>query len=927
MRPTKIFLVEGHTQRAERIQSCLARRGFDVVVSADPGERAMRRATSVAPDLILANTFLGNNRGGIETAREIRAVLDLPIIYFNSGTPGEPSPSFPLMDGESCFPHAMTGKALQEAIEKALLKQVLVKKSSEGEARFRKIFECSQDAIFIICPQANQIREVNPKACEMFGYSREELLAKGIREIYPDQDAVMEAFVHAVYRDGAGWTDQLTGRKRDGSSLFLEIYASLIYLKGSTCILAMKRDITRRKQDETALKESEAKYRTLVETANAAIFIFQGERVLYVNRVAELISGYSRDELLAMPFWGILHPDFQELGKARGFARQQGEAVPSGYEVNVIRKNGEHRWVDFNASVIEYQGRPAVIGVAHDITERKQAEEQLKLTQFTLDRAATPVFMMEFDARFFYVNDAACRSLGYSREELLSMTVHDINPDYPREVWPASWERLKREGTFTVEARHKTKAGNVFPVEVNANFLSFDGREFNCAFAQDITRRKAVERKLRHQAYHDPLTGLANRKLLFEHLTQAISQCRRSGKAAALLFVDLDRFKQVNDTFGHPIGDTILKETAARLRASVRESDTVARVSGDEFLILLPEIADRRDILTVAKKVIESLSVFHLDKQDRLLGASIGIAVAPDDGDTVTDLLKHADMAMYQAKAGGRSRYHFFNERLEQEVQAKNLLEWDLKRAVTQGELALHYQPIVDLTTQQTTCVEVMVRWHHPQKGLVYPDSFIPLAEESDLICKIGEWVLRAACRQARAWRDQHAFVLPFAVNFSSRQFASGRLVEKVEATLAEFELPSAALIIEITESLLLEPDVDAAGQLAALRALGVQIAVDDFGTGYSSLSYLAEYPVDHLKIDRSFIRGIPGDQKKKSLVEAIIRMGESLNLTTIAEGIETEEALACLKTLGCNAAQGYYFKAPAPMESLVFSADATPQG
>lgn len=369
----------------------------------------------------------------------------------------------------------------------------------------------------------------------------------------------------------------------------------------------------------------------------------------------------------------------------------------------------------------------------------------------------------------------------------------------------------------------------------------------------------------------------------------------------------------MNDTLGHPTGDIILKKTAGRLLSCVRETDTVARFGGDEFLILLTNIRGQKEIEKVGKEILEKMAQpFQLKKRDVFLGASIGITIAPDDGDDVNTLMKNVDMAMYKVKGRGRNGLHFFSEHLEKTAKNSTLMEWDLRRAVKNQEIVVYYQPVVDLSSLKTVSLEALVRWKHPHQGLVPPDQFIPIAEHSDLICEIGEWVLQSACTQMKHWQEHYDFDASLSVNVSTRQFKYDGFWSSLTMALDKSQLETKYLTLEITESMMLDPGgYDAVNMLRTLKKLGVKVSIDDFGTGYSSLSYLSQYPIDLLKIDQSFIKGISEVPEKRPLVEAIVLMAQSLNLKVIAEGIETHEDLSYLMDLGCDKGQGYYFSKP----------------
>jgi diguanylate cyclase (GGDEF)-like protein len=447
-----------------------------------------------------------------------------------------------------------------------------------------------------------------------------------------------------------------------------------------------------------------------------------------------------------------------------------------------------------------------------------------------------------------------------------------------------------------------------------------DGRihEFIAVFT-DITQRKQDEEQIVRQANFDSLTGLPNRTLLFDRLSQAMSVAERDGTQLALLFIDLDRFKGVNDAMGHIAGDETLRIVAERLRNCVRQSDTVARFGGDEFVIVLERVASVRAVAALAEKVIRGMSEpFQLLGREIFIGASVGVSLFPEDARKAESLIRNADVAMYQAKEGGRNRYQFFVPEMNHRNEVRLELERGLRRALERAQFDVEYQPIYDLRTGTMVKVEALLRWKHPELGLIRPERFIPLAEESGLIAAIGLWVLRTACAQtSRLRRDPVLAHLGLAVNLSSRQWKLGLDADGIRAILADTGLPPEAVTLEITEGMVLEDTEEAIAWLRRIRAIGVRLAVDDFGTGYSSLSYLKRFPVDELKIDYSFVRDLPGDEGSVSLVYAILSLARSLGLTVVAEGVETPEQLAFLTQAGCDLVQGFLLSGPQAAEEI----------
>jgi diguanylate cyclase (GGDEF)-like protein/PAS domain S-box-containing protein len=668
-----------------------------------------------------------------------------------------------------------------------------------SETDFRDLVENISEVIYAQ-DKDGRITYVSPVVEQLGGYSPREVIGRPFTDFIHPED--LPSLIESFRRTVAGNPEPFEYRVATKSGGFRWVRTSSRPVYDGDQIVGLRAvlmDITDRRRVEEALRESEGKFRTLAETVAAAAFIFQGTRMRYVNSAAEAQTGYSREELLTMDFWEVIHPSSREQVKKRGLARQRGESVPTRYEVKLLTKSGEERWVDFMAATIEFDGEPAVLGTAFDITERKQAEETI-----------------------------------------------------------------------------------------------------------------------RHLAYHDGLTGLPNRTLFEDRLTVTLAQARRKKGIAAVMFLDLDRFKVVNDTVGHAMGDQLLQSVAERLRALVRDGDTVARVGGDEFTVLLPEVARVEDAVEVAERILETLrQPWQVNGHEFRITTSIGIAMCPGDGDDAESLIRNADTAMYRAKDGGRDNYKLYTRAMNSRIAERLALESSLRRAVEREEFAVHYQPQVNIETGRIVGVEALVRWRHPQQGLVSPLEFIPVAEETGLIVPLGAWVLRTACTQNRAWQDAGLPPMRMAVNLSARQFQRHDLLDTVAAALAESGLPPQYLQLEITEGAAMQ-DVDLT--LAILRELkdtGVQVSIDDFGTGHSSLSYLKRFPIDVVKIDQSFVQDLTVDPNDAAIASTIIVMAHALNLKVIAEGVETAEQLAFLRERACDEMQGFLFSRPKPAPEL----------
>ncbi|HWM48338.1 MAG TPA: EAL domain-containing protein [Xanthobacteraceae bacterium] len=549
---------------------------------------------------------------------------------------------------------------------------------------------------------------------------------------------------------------------------------------------------------------------------------------------------------------------------------------------------------------------------ATDIGDLKSRETSFRLL---FDGNPVPMWLYDADSlRFLGVNDAAVAHYGFSREQFLAMTLLQI---WPRDEWQEHEQAARRVGlSYQSERtwRHLKHDKSEIEVLTYARRVNFGRQEAILVAVVDVTERKRAEARIAYMAHHDALTALPNRVLFHEHLTAALVRAASGGRMLAVLCLDLDQFKGVNDTLGHPVGDLLLKRVAGRLERAVGEENFVARLGGDEFAIVMPAIENADAAQALAGKLVDELGQpYDIHDHEVIIGASIGIALAPSDGSSPELLLRNADIALYRAKADGRGRLHFFEPEMDRRLKLRRSLELDLRKAFANGELELHYQPLVNLCSGEVSGFEALLRWRHPHRGMVPPAEFIPVAEEIGLIVPLGEWVLRKACEDAAGWADG----IKVAVNLSPVQFKSRNLVFAVTSALAYSGLPARRLELEITESVLLGETEANLATLHQLRELGVQISMDDFGTGYSSLSYLRSFPFDKIKIDQSFVRELAERPDCMAIVRAITGLGASLGIATTAEGVETQEQLERLRAEGCTEVQGYLFSPPRPLEEI----------
>ena len=543
------------------------------------------------------------------------------------------------------------------------------------------------------------------------------------------------------------------------------------------------------------------------------------------------------------------------------------------------------------------------------------------------------VYILNSEGCFTFINERMKNTLGYDKSDIIGKHYSSIvyGDDLEIAKYTFNERRTGKRATVNVELRLKCKDGmgirtfdtRLLPTMINSFgiYKSMDGNEKfvgTYGIARDVTEKKKSEKIIHFQAYHDNLTRLPNRTLLRDRLVQAISHAKRYNHKLSVMFLDLDRFKNINDTLGHMVGDKLLQAVAERLKKCLREADTLARIGGDEFTILLPEIQDRHDSEIIAQKIIDTLKTpFDLGETEIHVTTSIGIANYPGDGETIESLLKHADIAMYAIKNKGKDGYQFYTENMHDEVSAHLALENDLRRAITNNQFRLHYQPQVDANTHEIIALEALIRWDHPERGTIMPSEFISFCEETGLIQAIGDWILENVCQDLQVWNKMDFDMPRVAVNMSAKQFNQPDIVDKIKTTLKQYDITGDMLELEITENVLMDDIENVISILNQLSSMGVKIAIDDFGTGYSSLNYLQKLPIDTLKIDRSFVNSMENDEGSRSIIKAVIAMAKGLKLHIISEGVEELGQMEQLKALGCYGMQGFLFSPPISMDSV----------
>ena len=603
------------------------------------------------------------------------------------------------------------------------------------------------------------------------------------------------------------------------------------------------------------------------------------------------------------------------------------------YEVEKTFPGIGHKIMMVNGRVFREGTRTnVVLLVMEDVTECRLMEKNFTEMEERYRKAfnylkkiinsiADPIFVKDRQHRWILLNDAFCSFTGYSRDELRGKTDYDIFQGNEAEIFWTKDEIVFTTGEENINEEQVTDAKGVVHTMLTKKNLYTDerGEQFIVGIMRDISQRKQMEETIRHQAFYDPLTDLANRRLFVEHLTLEMAHAHRNNKKLAVFFLDLDNFKTINDKLGHPVGDELLKDVALRLRSCIRASDLAARFGGDEFNILMYDITDPEETAISASKILSVFNQpFMISGHELQVSTSIGISIYPDDGKDADDLLKHADMAMYHSKERGRNTFQFYAPAMNVRTLERASLEYRLRRSIDLGELLVYYQPQVDIVTRRVTCVEALIRWQHPTLGLLNPARFLPLAEESGLILSLDSWMLRTACAQNKAWQQAGFPPVCVSVNLSARQFQQPDFAEKVSEILTETGLSPRYLDLEITENTVMHDIEMNITNLTRLTDMGVSFVIDDFGTGYTSLGWLRKLPIEKLKIDKSFMKGIEGANGNRTIINAIIALAHNLKLKVVAEGVETEDEVSFLRSSGCDEMQGHVFSRAVSAEEVM---------
>jgi diguanylate cyclase (GGDEF)-like protein/PAS domain S-box-containing protein len=742
-----------------------------------------------------------------------------------------------------------------------------------------------------------------------------------MKSIYPDDKARTDAEIQSALRGEREYAPEFRVIWPDGSVHYIKAASRTTFDEQGKPLrmIGVNYDVTEQKQSELSLKREAEKTATLLRNASDGIHILDPDgNVIEASDSFCTMLGYQRDEVIGM---NALQWDayFNQSELKKAITDQFTRNARSLFETRHKRKDGTIFDVEVSGYPLTLEGKTVLFNSSRDISERKQAESTIKQYQAALETTHDGFWMVDLKGVLLEANQAYADIIGYSTDELRGMHISQLEAvEQTVDEVKAHIAKITAQGFDLFETRHRHKDGHEIDIEVSTSFIRESHRLVT--FCRDITQRKADEKKIELLAFYDPLTHLPNRRLFLDRLQQALVSSLRSGKTGALLFLDLDNFKTLNDTQGHDTGDLLLQKVAERLTTCVREGDTVARIGGDEFVVMLLNLSvDKLGAATqtrlITDKILSTLNRdYHLDAHTYRCTSSIGATLFNGREAGTEELLKQADIAMYQSKRVGRNTLCFFDPKMQDSINARAILERELNVAIELQQFQLYYQKQVD-SSLNILGAEVLIRWNHPERGLVSPGEFISLAEETDLIIPIGQWILETACAQLKSWQGntltQH---LRLSVNVSAKQFRDSNFLENVKGAVLRHGIIPSLLKLEPTESIMLDSIDDTVAIMEKLQEIGIQLALDDFGTGFSSLQYLKKLPLNQLKIDQSFLIDLASNKNDQAIVRTIIAMAKSLNLDVIAEGVETEEQKQILQAYGCNHYQGYLFGRPVPI-------------
>ncbi|WP_028239827.1 EAL domain-containing protein [Stutzerimonas azotifigens] len=872
--------------------------------------QALETVVSQAHDLYLVDYRLGLESGLELIGQALKAGVNKPFILLTGqGDARLDASAIELGAADYLVKGQFDSHQLVRSIRYAVERHQATLRLADSEMRYRLLFESNPEPMWVFSKETLCFLAVNEAAVSFFGHPKDELLRKTQLDIRgPEEQARFLACLapshpSSISQPNIGiWKY----RHKNGNEIFAEVLAHDIDFDNQPCRLVLATDATEKERARLEARQRERSFRKLLDDTRDAVLVVDGLGTIhYANPAAESLFRAGQQAL-----------------------RQQRLELPQGsgnlYEWSIPTPDGEHVQVEIHLSETDWEGRQASLLSLRDITERKASEEQLRLLKRSLEASFNGVVITDAlapDHPIIYTNPAFERITGYAETEVLGRNCRFLQAaDREQRGLEDIRQSLPQEREVHLVLRNYRKDGTPFWNDLYISpVFSGSGRITHfVGVLNDISEQKRYESELSFNAGHDSLTGLPNRSLLEDRLLQGCQISQRYNRNLAVMYIDLDGFKPINDSIDHHFGDRLLVEVAQRMSQQVRPGDTVARMGGDEFVVVLPDLAREADVLQVAERLISSIAQpYRVQGIDLHVTASIGITLSDGHTDQPLQLIQQADLAMYKAKQEGRNNYQWYTHDLDRRVNESVTLRNELQKAIENQTFILHYQPQIDGRSGRIIGLEALLRWQHPERGLIQPDKFVPIAEDTGQIIPLSLWVLDTACRQIRQLGAQGMSGPTIAINISPTHFQRSNFVESIRAALHKHEISAQTLELELTETVLMNNPERAIETMHQLKQLGVRIAIDDFGTGYSSLSYLKRLPIDKVKIDRSFIKEIISDHHDAAITQGIISMAHHLRLTVIAEGVETEPQLAFLKKSHCDEFQGYYFARPMPYAEL----------
>ncbi len=928
--PVRALLVDERASSTRLLSEELARGGFDAALERVASRSDFEKALSAGGfDVVLSDLSAAGLSALDALALLKQHDLDVPFLVVAESVGEEAAVQAMKAGAQNCIGHASLSR-LSPILERELREAAIRRERraaqqalSESELRLRGLADSAPDSI-LIADASGTVLFANRAAGILFGHPPAALIGRPMISLLPD---------YASRVSGPAADPSLPvpaiGQDASGRPIGLEIVLGELFRDGKRLTMIFARGLEEASRpDIVTLRQSEEIFRRAA--LMAADLVHDCDRtsggIQWYGDVDRVLGCAPGEFPRTVEAWEkVIHPE--DRGRVTSAALrhfQTGEPFFEEYRVQTHDGRTVH-WHHAGSLLASEGGRPArSIATISDISGRRQIEEALKVSErryrALFERNLAGVYRSTIEGRILDCNESFARIFGCSsREEVLRQVAWDFYVK-PEDRQAAIAKLVERQSLTNYELCLRRKDGSLVWVLQNENLA--EGPDGLLSVIEgtiiDISERKRAEEQVKHLAFHDPLTNLPNRLLFNDRLTLAVAQAHRHNQRLAVLFLDLDRFKTINDSLGHSVGDELLRQVAERIQEYVREGDTVARLGGDEFTLLVPGITAEEDAAKIARKICEAIhDPFWIDGRELFVTTSVGVSVYPSDGHDSESLVRNADSAMYRAKEQGRDNYQLYTPAMNAKAVERLSLESRLRQAIANDELELHFQPFIDLKTAELLGAEALIRWRHPELGLIPPGEFIPIAELSGLIVPIGEWVLRTACAEARKWHQKGFQDLTVSVNLSSRQFQQTDLVSQVTHALDETGLDPDKLDLEITESNAMQNAEHSINTLWGLKKQGVRISMDDFGTGYSSLNYLKRFPIDRIKLDQSFVRDLPSDKDDAAIAMAVIAMGRSLELVVIAEGVETEEQLAFLKGHECDQLQGFLLSKPLAAEAF----------